>query len=326
MKRLGFIITALLITLPLVLTACAEGGYEGYNTTTPGAIPSPMAPMEPGKEYYDEESWQSDATGEPAVPTERMIIRNADMSLVVEDVTETRDEIETLAANLGGWVVESNIYGEEEEMRGWVSIRVPSSKFEQALSELRALAVRVSSESTSTQDITEEYVDLESRLRNAEATESQYLSLLDTAEEVEDILTIYEALSRIRYEIEQIKGRMQYLEQLSAMSLISINLTPEVSLGPLVRPGWSASESGCSSAFQRTTLGILAAPGRNKGHANDSRDVARGLRSGRRSDAGRRSRTRRGEGSLGGGPGRHLGRHRGARRPDAAVCSGAGAG
>ena len=258
MKRLALIITTLLITIPLVLTACAEGGYDGYNATTPGAIPSPSMPMEPGKgEYYDEESWQSttDSTSEPSIPTERMIIRNADMSLVVKDVTQARDEIEVLAVALSGWVVESNIYGEEEEMRGRISIRIPSGKFEQTLSELRALAVRVSSESTSTQDITEEYVDLESRLRNAEATESQYLSLLNTAEEVEDILTIYEALSRIRYEIEQIKGRMQYLEQLSAMSLISINLTPEVSLGPLVRPGWSASETLNSAVRGLTTFG-----------------------------------------------------------------------
>jgi hypothetical protein len=138
-------------------------------------------------------------------------------------------------------------------MRGWVSIRIPSDKFDQALSELRAMAVRVTSESTSTQDITEEYVDLESRLRNAEATESQYLALLGRAEEVEDILKIYESLSQIRYEIEQIKGRMQYLEQISAMSLISINLEP--SLGPLVSPGWSASEALNSAVRGLTSFG-----------------------------------------------------------------------
>jgi len=184
-----------------------------------------------------------------------MIVRNGDISLVVEDVATARDEIEQLVAGLGGWVVNSNIYGEEEETRGWISIRVPSEKFDQALAQLRALAVRVTSESTSTQDITEEYVDLESRLRNAEATESQYLALLEKAEEVEDILKIYEALSRIRYEIEQIKGRMQYLEQISAMSLISINLEPAVTLGPLVSPGWTASETFNSAVRGLTTFG-----------------------------------------------------------------------
>ena len=234
MKRLALIMIAMLFVCPLVLTACEEGRpYESI----PAPMPAPARPPEkPGLEVPP--------GAEPApIPKERMIVHNGDMSLVVEEVTQARDEIAELAVRLGGWVVDSNIYGEEEEMRGWVSIRVPSEKFDQALAELRALAVRVTSESTSTQDITEEYVDLESRLRNAEATESQYLALLDRAEEVEDILRIYEALSRVRYEIEQIKGRMQYLERTSAMSLISINLVPAVTLGPLVSPEWSASEA-----------------------------------------------------------------------------------
>ena len=255
MKRLALIMIAMLSICPLVLTACEAGppyyGGEGYEPM-PTPMPAPMPPEKesamPGMEGFPEDR---DVT----LPTERMIVRNGDMSLVVEDVATARDEIDQLAVSLGGWVVDSNIYGEEEETRGWISIRVPSEKFDQALTELRALAVRVTSESTSTQDITEEYVDLESRLRNAEATEDQYLALLEKAEAVEDILRIYEALSRIRYEIEQIKGRMQYLEQKSAMSLISVSLVPEVSLGPLVPPGWSASESLNSAIRGLTTFG-----------------------------------------------------------------------
>jgi len=251
MKRLVLIIVAVLFVCPLVFTACEEGqpyyGGEGaYEPTVPSVVPAPMP---------SEEKVAAPGMEDVTIPTERMIVRNGDISLVVEDVPTAWDEIEQLAAGLGGWVVDSNIYGEEEEMRGWMSIRVPSEKFDQALAQLRALAVRVTSESTSTQDITEEYVDLESRLRNAEATEDQYLALLGKAEEVEDILSIYEALSRIRYEIEQIKGRMQYLEQISAMSLISISLAPEVSLGPLVPPGWSASESLNSAIRGLTTFG-----------------------------------------------------------------------
>jgi hypothetical protein len=208
-----------------------------------------MAPKEPGAEtdYSD---------GEPApLPEERMIVRNGDISLVVDDVLEARDEIARLAGRLGGWLVNSNIYGEEEEERGWISIRIPSDKFDQALAELRGMAVRVNSESTSTEDITEQYVDLQSRLRNAEATESQYLALLEQATEVEDILTIYESLSRIRYEIEQIKGRMQYLERTSAMSMISINLEPAITLRPLISPIWNARETLNTAVRGLTTFG-----------------------------------------------------------------------
>ena len=140
-------------------------------------------------------------------------------------------------------------------MRGWISIRVPDGKYEQALAELRELAVRVTSESTDSQDVTEQYVDLKSRLKNAEATESQYLALLEKAEKVEDILGIYEALSRVRMEIEQIKGRMQYLERTSSMSLISVRLEPEATAKPLVRAGWSALEALKSAVRGIVTFG-----------------------------------------------------------------------
>ncbi|RLC61125.1 MAG: DUF4349 domain-containing protein, partial [Chloroflexi bacterium] len=140
------------------------------------------------------------------------------------------------------YVVSSQISGEEQEMKGYISIRVPDDRFESALAELRELAVRVISESTSSRDVTEEYVDLESRLKNAEATESQYLALLQKAENIEDILRIYERLSQVRSEIEQIKGRMQYLERTSSMSLISVSLEPQATAKPLVRVGWNIVE------------------------------------------------------------------------------------
>jgi len=251
MKRLALITIATLAISFVFATSvngCGEGGqYESVPAIPTAPATEPTAPREPGEgiDYSD---------GETApLPEERMIVRNGDISLVVEDVLEARDEITQMAARLGGWVVNSNIYGEEEETRGWISIRIPSEKFDQALAELRGLAVRVNSESTTTEDITEQYVDLESRLRNAEATESQYLALLDQATEVDDILSIYQSLSQIRYEIEQIKGRMQYLERTSAMSLISINLEP--ALGPLVSPGWSASEALNSAVRGLTTFG-----------------------------------------------------------------------
>ena len=172
-----------------------------------------------------------------------MIVRTGEMSLVVEAVVDAQDEIAQLAVRLDGYVVSSRISGEEQDMRGWISVRVPADKFEPALAELRELAVRVKSESTDSQDVTEQYVDLKSRLKNAEATESQYLALLDKAIDVEDIIRIYDSLSRVRSEIEQIKGRMQYLERTSSMSLISVHLEPEATTKPLVQAGWSALEA-----------------------------------------------------------------------------------
>jgi len=185
---------------------------------------------------------------------DRMIIRTGDMTVVVNDVLVGRDKIALLATGFGGYVVSSQISGEEQDMRGWISIRVPEDKFESALAEIRKLAVRVNSESTNSQDITEEYVDLDARLKNAEATEKQYLDLLEKAETVEDILKVYDALARVRSEIEQLKGRLQYLERTAAMGLISVYLEPAVSGKPVVG-GWSALEIFKSAIRGIVTLG-----------------------------------------------------------------------
>lgn len=256
MKRLIMIIGLLLAVCLPVLTSCAGGGLteEMPGVPMPPSIidVSPPMPSAPAPEEVYEEG---KGVVLPSTPEERMIVRTGDMSLVVEDVVDVRDKIAQLAARLGGWVVGSSIYGEEEELTGWISIRVPDETFDQAFAELRGLAVRVTSESTSSQDITEEYVDLQSRLKNAEATESQYLALLEKATTVEDALKVYGALTQIRYEIEQIKGRMQYLERTSAMGMISVNLKPVATAKPLVRPGWSARETFKSAVRGLTTFG-----------------------------------------------------------------------
>jgi hypothetical protein len=245
MKKL--IIGLALVALLLGSLSCAAGTEEA-------APPSGISPGEDSESIWGGEDKAYDETNLPSTE-ERMIVRTGEMSLVVEEVTQASEEIAQLAASLGGYVVSSSISGEDEDIRGWISIRVPDEQFETALAELRDLAVRVEEERTYSQDVTEEYIDLESRLKNAEATEQQYLALLEKAEDVEDILRIYDYLSQTRQEIEQIKGRMQYLERTTSMSLISVDLEPETTAAPLVRVGWSALEVLKSAARGLVTAG-----------------------------------------------------------------------
>ncbi|MFC1929120.1 DUF4349 domain-containing protein [Chloroflexota bacterium] len=246
MKRL-IVIIGLLSVVFLLLASCAAAPPTPMPTPTPTPAPMPTIREEGYKE--------SGAGALPSIAEERMIVRNGDVSLVVEDVLDARDEIAQLAARLGGYVVSSWISGEEQEMRGSITIRVPDEKFEQAFGELRDLAVRVRSENTSSQDVTEEYTDLGARLKNSEATESQYLALLDKAESVEDTVKIYDGLSQVRREIEQIKGRMQYLERTTSMSLVTAQLRPAATAKPLIPVGWSASEAFKSAIRGVITLG-----------------------------------------------------------------------
>jgi len=160
----------------------------------------------------------------PELGETRMIVRTAEIALVVNDVAATLDRVADLAAGLGGYVVSSKQWKEEERLVGIITIRVPAEDFAGAMETLRGLAADVTHEETLAKDVTEEYVDLSAKLRNLEATEEQLLRLMEKAEKVEDILNIQRELSRTRGEIEQTKGRMQYLERTSATSLIRVQL------------------------------------------------------------------------------------------------------
>ena len=177
------------------------------------------------------------------VPDDRLIVRTVIMSLLVEDVPGTLESVASLARDLGGFVVSSTLSGEEESRFGHISIRVPAEQTDAVLAQLRAVAVRVKSEQSTARDVTEEYVDLQARLSNLERTEEQYLSLLGRAESVEDTLKVQRELSNVQGQVEQLKGRMQYLEQTSATSLVTAELRTASSPRRLVQPGWSPLET-----------------------------------------------------------------------------------
>lgn len=164
------------------------------------------------------------SSGVYAIPAERMVIKNASMALVVEDINASLKQIANLASVNGGYVVNSDIREDKSRLYGNISFRVSADKFDQTLQALRDLAVDIRSETTSGQDVTEEYVDLEARLRNLEASEAQLLVLMERAGEVDDILKVQKELTNTRQQIEQIKGRMQYLQQSAALSSIYVTL------------------------------------------------------------------------------------------------------
>jgi hypothetical protein len=237
MNKRMWLISLVLMAVTLVPVAC-------------GGLPSPLgsgssqpAPAPGGSANEVGLPGNKDASGIgdnlPGVSAERMIVRNGNLALKVTDVTTSRDRIVLLAASLGGYVVSSSIFASGEILNGSISIRVPDDQFEAAIAQIRALAVKVDHESTSSQDITQEYVDLQSRLKNAQATESQYLALLLKASTVTEILSIQDKLAQTRQQIEQLKGRIQYLEQTAALSLITVSLSPEEGNNPVTWLNWN---------------------------------------------------------------------------------------
>mgnify|MGYP001582937434 CR=1 FL=1 len=192
---------------------------------------------------------------------QRLTVRTVSMHLVVDKVRETVDKITELTGRLEGFVVSSQINQNDEET-AMVSIRVPSQRADEAVKALRGFAIRVLDENQKAQDITEEFTDLQARLRNLQVTEAKLLSLLNETRTVNDTLQVQRELSNVRGQIEQLQGRIQYLNRTSATSLISVTLEPAVGQKPLVQQGWNFVEIVKSSfrglIVTLQVLGIIA--------------------------------------------------------------------
>ncbi|MEJ2411413.1 MAG: DUF4349 domain-containing protein [Anaerolineales bacterium] len=173
----------------------------------------------------------------------RMVIKDASLSIVVEDPGATMQAISALADDLGGYVVTSNLYRTQTENglevpQANITLRVPAEKLDQAIEVIKSGAGQVLRENVSGQDVTQEYTDLDSRLRNLERAEEQLANIMDQAKDTEDVLSVYNRLVEVREQIEVIKGQMQYYERSAAMSSISVNIQANEAVQPLKIGNW----------------------------------------------------------------------------------------
>lgn len=241
----------------LVLTAMILG-LMAFPSCGSNGTPMVRPPSEPDRAYAPTEMTESApalAKGGTSSP-DRLITRTASLDLLVDSVSATMDSITNSMVAIDGFIVSSQLSGEGDTQVGWMSVRVPVNHLAIAIETVRSMAVRVQRESTSALDVTEEYVDLTSRLIVLQKAEEQYLRLLEQAKTVQDILKVQQEASRVQAEIEQLKGRMQYLETVTATSLITINLRPATSGEPLVQKGWSPLETVKSSVRGLTGFGL----------------------------------------------------------------------
>ncbi|MEA3441060.1 MAG: DUF4349 domain-containing protein [Chloroflexota bacterium] len=240
-----------LIIVSFILAALSLGACAGQ---APKEMSESVYAPEPA-EYYDEEVSTEDearflsgkstlARYDDAQEGERLVIKDADLSIVVSDPSSSLDEIAKLADDMGGFVVTANLFHTETSdgvrvPEGMITIRVPAERLNEALAEIKAQSDRDPiSESISSQDVTQDYVDLQSRLRNLEAAEEKLIQIMEEARKTEDVLSVYNELVRVQEEIELIKGRMKYLEQSAALSSISTHLLADEAVQPLTIGGW----------------------------------------------------------------------------------------
>ncbi len=157
---------------------------------------------------------------------DRKIIYTADMRVEVRDYQESLGTFQDSISDYGGYMVESAMYEETENgtASGYVTARIPQEHFNAFIEVVEDGSDRVLESNVSGQDVTEEYVDLESRLASKEVVEERLLSFMEQAEETEDLLAISDDLANVQEEIEEITGRMNYLQDKTDLATVTIHI------------------------------------------------------------------------------------------------------
>jgi hypothetical protein len=235
-----------LIVLALALSACG-GASPAAAPNSPPVQSVAEAPPAPISGSLDANGGAAARPADQTAPapgqtapsdSQRLVIKTAQLSLQVESVRDAEIAIRNKVNELGGYIVTSQSNGTDQNLFMDMTFRVPSNRFEDALNGVQGLAKKVLSRSLGGEDVTAEYVDLDSRMRNLEATRDRLLALLQKAEKVEDALAVNQALTDVQGQIEQAKGRMEYLKKSSALSTISVSLQPIPQTPIISEDGW----------------------------------------------------------------------------------------
>ncbi len=175
-------------------------------------------------------------SGDEVGQKDRMIVRNGSMSLVVKNVSSLVDEIRVYVEGQGGFLVTSSLNEQSSNPSATLTLRVPVDHYGPTYDWVKSKAEKIVSETSSGQDVTEEYVDLDSRLRNLRASEQQFLEIMKRSGQISDVLAVQQQLERIRGEIEQTVGRQKYLSQSAKLATLTLYLSTEEKELPIVNP------------------------------------------------------------------------------------------
>jgi hypothetical protein len=238
----------ILLISVIVLSACAVksaapdpylGAPSGY-----GGDVAPQPVMESGAPSTDgsRNSVKTDASG--AQVQDRIVIQNADLTIVVANPQAKLDAISSMATGMGGFVVTSYLSVSSYNMegkaipQGSITIRVPATKLDTALGQIKADAVEVRSENRTGEDVTQNYIDLNSQLKSMQAAVDQLTKIMNSATKTEDVLNVFSQLQSYNQQIDVLKGQIQYYDQASKLSAINITLIAEETIQPIEIGGW----------------------------------------------------------------------------------------
>lgn len=224
-------LAAMFAVLLIILAACGAAGtaQDVGDQLLGGGGDEAGAPDTAGEEAAEGGSGfiERDADGAPplAAPIEQRIVKTGEMTLEVAQVGEALGRVRALAVELGGYVGGSQAGTLDD--RASLTIRIPATSFDEAITRLHEMDAEVVAEATREQDVTGQVVDLEARLDNLRASEASYRELVARAERVEDILAVQSRLDEVRGQIEQLQAQLDAIEGQAALSTLTITLVPK---------------------------------------------------------------------------------------------------
>lgn len=215
------------------------GVSGGVNIAVPDMFGYPSA--EENLPSYDYSSIER-ASNPPLSTSERKLIQNGALSLAVDRVEDAVTKLAAISEKLGGRIDSVSLYndGGIAKKHSTVVMRVPAVNFGAGMEQAKNIARKVLSENISTEDITEKFIDMQARLKNLRAEETQYLEIMQKAVKIEDVLRVSQRLYAVRQQIEQLQGQMNYLSRQVDMSVITIELSSDPDIEP-TNVVWSPS-------------------------------------------------------------------------------------
>lgn len=255
--RTVFYLSLLLIIVVVAFGACASTQVEPQLASSTVWAEATMIAQEQVSRGYMAQDGAVDALLMTQVPagaeaqqqgeqpvTGRVILRSVSLRLIVTDPDAAMAQVTTLTNEYGGWVVNSSsnrvaLASGGETTRATIRVRVPAERLDEALAQFKEGVIKVDAETVTGDDVTQDYVDVSSRLSNLEAAESQLRQIMEDAVRTQDVLDVYNELVRTRGEIEVLRGRLNYYDEAAAFSLVTVELVPEAIQQPIQIAGWS---------------------------------------------------------------------------------------
>lgn len=256
-----------LTALALILGACAPAMAVPTAAPRESSALAPSAGQNVAEPPVSAPISGSNASGGVAAETgttsvtDRVVVKTASRTMVVNDPAQAAQQIAQLAQGMGGFVVSMDLSqvtyaGLDKPLnQGTVSVRIPASRLDEALGRIETLAVEVQQREETGQDATAQYTDLQARLENLQAAEAQLRQIMASATKTQDVLAVYNQLVQVQGEIESLQGQIRYLDETSSFALVTVQLEPFVPSQPLQIGGWHPNGTA-RQALQALVIGL----------------------------------------------------------------------